>query len=528
MYSLREPQKITFDKIRMANSKGAKKILVMACTGFGKTILANEIIKTANAKGNSVLFTSHRIALAEQTKEKFKYLNPSYLQGENKTFNENYSCLIATIQTLQNTTINQPKIVIIDECHYAYDNGLIQSLFDKFEGSLFICLSATPVDNNDKLLSGFDSVIADYQTIDLINLGWLVPFKCFAPIVYEDCESESHIVNHSIVENYIKFGESRKFIAFAKDKNHCVLLKKCFLEKNIKVEIIDADTNEKNRCEYLNQLKNGELKGLISIEILTAGFDEPSVSCVIMATKCNQWKKYIQCAGRGIRLHGNSLSESIANGKPYCVFLDFFGNILEHDMPDKLKVFEEKTQISKVIDRQLKIKDTSLNGNKVKELTESKKIYLKKIGKLLDLYEGKVYIKESDLQDDVNNFLNKTGFFWWRQNSGKMLKDGRWIHFASKSGLPDNTVFYKDTSLFFGLELKTKKGYLTEHQQKTLPEMKKNGVLFFICESVMDVYLSIEHIETHVITYDDYFIIDKKIHELPLWQTNLRKKLKIN
>ena len=106
--------------------------------------------------------------------------------------------------------------------------------------------------------------------------------------------------------------------------------------------------------------------------------------------------------------------------------------------------------------------------------------------------------------------------------------NGNWVHFASKNGLPDNTVFYKDTSLFFGLELKTKNGYLTEHQQKTLPEMRKKGVLFFICQSVFDVYMAIEHIENHVVNYNDYFIIDKKIYEVPQWQKKLRNKLKIN
>jgi len=533
MYNLREPQQIVYDKIKKAITLGHKKILVMACTGFGKTILSHEIIKNANAKNNSVLFTSHRIALAKQTKDKFKSLDVDYLQGENNNFKHDYKCLVATIQTLNLTEIKQPKIVIIDECHYAYDSGLIQTIFDKFKGSIFICLTATPTDNNDCLLEGFDYMIDDYQTIDLIKLGWLVPFKSFAPFTAKTEQVNDEIIikediNNSIVENYIKYGENRKFIVFASSKKHCYDLKESFKKYGLNTEIITADTTEKQREQILIDFKNNLIHGLISIEILTAGFDEPSVSCVIMATFTDQWKKYIQCAGRGIRLFGNTLEESIENGKPYCVFLDFFGNIERHNLPETRKEFKIKQQFSRIIDKEY-ILNSDVNQVKkaFETITEEKKVFLKEVGKLLDLYENKVYAKESDLQEDVNNFLEKTNYFWWRQNSGKMFKDGRWVHFTSKHGLPDCTVFYNKSSLFFGLELKLPKGYLTEHQQKTLPEMVNKNVLFFICESVYHVYKAIEHIELNIIDNDELFIVKKEIYNLPEWQLMLRRKIKL-
>jgi hypothetical protein len=149
------------------------------------------------------------------------------------------------------------------------------------------------------------------------------------------------------------------------------------------------------------------------------------------------------------------------------VLLDFVGNVELHGMPDDRKSFIFGKKISRVIDRELGL-DISAEARQTVELTEEKKVYLKQIGSLLDLYEGQHYKLESELQEDVNNYLDKTHFFWWRQNSGKMFKDGRWIHFASKSGLPDCTVFYKASSLFFGIELKLPHGRLTDHQKKKL------------------------------------------------------------
>ena len=150
-----------------------------------------------------------------------------------------------------------------------------------------------------------------------------------------------------------------------------------------------------------------------------------------------------------------------------------------------------------------------------------------RLPRLLDLYDGKVYKKESELQDDVNSFLDKSDNFWWRQNSGKMFKDGRWIHFTSKSGLPDNTVFYRNSSLFFGIELKMKSGYLTDHQKKTLPEMIQRGVLFFIAESVYDVYKILEFVESNITETETEFTVNKSIYDLFDREIELRRKLKL-
>tara|TARA_R110000851_G_scaffold147756_2_gene287764 strand:- start:1795 stop:3435 length:1641 start_codon:yes stop_codon:yes gene_type:complete len=545
MYKLREPQTITKNEIAKHAKAGARKILVSAPTGFGKTILAHDITKGAIEKSKRVLFTAHRITLAEQTFEKFEDLNPQFLQGKNK-LDGDYQCLVATLQTLLNEEIPSPDIIIIDEAHYAYESALIQSLFKKFPKALVIALSATPVDNRDYLLEGFDAIVDNYQTKDLIELGWLTPFRVYTPMSIDTSRARLNktkgdfiekeleeiinipIINDSIVENYEKLGESRKFICFAVNKIHCEELKEAFSLSMIDTEIITANTSKKKRDKILLDFKNGRLKGLISIEILTAGFDEPTIGCVIMATATKQWKKYVQCCGRGIRLLGQSMEESTANGKPDCILLDCCGNVEEHGMPDDRKIFRFGKKISRVLDRELKIEFDNDARLDIKEtLSEEKQIYLKKIGSLLDLYEGKVYKLESDLQEDVNKYLKKTGYFWWRQNSGKAFMKGKWVHFASKNGLPDNTAFYKCTSIFLGIELKLPSGRLTDHQKITLPEMIAQGIVVFICESIYDLYKAIEHVEHHVTISGDGVFISNGIHEMPERQMELRRRLKL-
>lgn len=546
-YTLRPPQLDVKNQIRESVRQGKKKILVFACTSFGKTILSYDIIKSAIERGNRVLFTSHRITLAEQSAEKFSDLNPSYLQGDRKEFDSDYKVLVATLQTLVNTEIVAPNIVLIDECHWSYESNLIQSLFEKWPDAIFIGLSATPVDDRGFLLDGFETIIDTYQTKNMIELGWVTPFKVFCPMSintsavkmkgddFDPNSLETVInkddINDSIVDNYIELGESRKFIAFAVNKKHCQDLCQAFERQGIQTAVITADTSKKKRDQILADFAANKLKGLISIEILTAGFDDPTVSLVIMATVTKSWKKFVQCCGRGIRLLGGGINESIANGKSDCILLDCCGNVEEHGFPDDRKELKFKKKISRVIDRELGL-DTDNELRQTVVMTEEKQIYLKRIGSLLDLYEGKVYKLEAELQEDVNSYLKKTGYFWWRQNSGKaFMKDskgvGRWVHFASKSGLPDNSVFYDMTSLFFGMELKLPWGKLTDYQKETLPEMTDKRVLYFIIESVYDVFMAIDHVERNIIRSPEGVMIFKSIYNLPQRQIELRNRLKL-
>lgn len=542
-YQLRDIQQDVYNLILESYKKGNRKILVSCPTGFGKTILSYTICYNAISKGNRVLFTTHRIALNNQTVDKFSDLNPTILQG-NSDYDPNNLLTVATIQTLAKRDIPEPSIVLMDEIHFAFDADLVQGVFNRFPNALFIGLSATPVNSRDYLLEGFSDIIQDFQTIDLIDRGWLTPFVCYSPVKldlssvrikgndYDEAELsekvlEDYIVNE-VIRNYQQYGENRKFICFCVNKDHTERLRAAFTANGISNDVITADTSAKERERILRDYEDGKIKGLLNIEVLTAGFDSPTISCVLLACPTKSWRKYIQCCGRGIRLNGRDMAESIANGKKDCILLDCAGAIEEHDLPTKRKVFKFEKKISRVIDRELKLDiDNEERKDVETRIAPERMVYLKRIGSLLDLYEGKQYAKEAELQEDVNRFLDKTDFFWWRQNSGKLYVDGRYVSFTSKSGLPDNAVYYKDTSFYFGLELKMKHGKLSEHQKKTLPEMTEARLLFFIIESVNDVYEAIKHVETNIVRIDGGTLVKDTIYELPERQVALRKKLKL-
>ena len=178
MLQLRDYQKKLVNRIYEEAKKGNKKILLLAPTGSGKTVMAKCIIDSCLNKGNRALFTVPRINLIDQTAKYFD--DYSILQADDPRFDISKNLQIAMIQTLLNREINAPNIVIIDEIHYSYDGKLIQSIFERFPNAIFIGLSATPVDDNGYLLDGFDAYIDDYQMKELIDENWLVPVDSYS------------------------------------------------------------------------------------------------------------------------------------------------------------------------------------------------------------------------------------------------------------------------------------------------------------------------------------------------------------
>lgn len=553
-----------------------KKVLLISPPRSGKTIMSGKIIEDALQKGYEVLFTVHRELILEQTYQKYKHLKPSVIMGSDKRYNPDAKLQIASLLTLKNRDVKTPRIIIMDEIHWGHNSDIIQDIFKRFPDSYFLGLSATPTDQKNFQLEGWDSYLDKYQIKELMDMGYLVPFKdgdddkIYAPISvdlreikisntgdYNEKELELKMIEDALIttvyDNYMLLGENKQFICHTTGRVHGTLLAEIFAKNGIEVGYIDSKVSKKERKRIYSEFEAGTLRGIFGIYILTTGLDLPMVACVIDAAPTKISSKYYQGAMRGNTPNGKD--------KKYCIYIDCANNIIEHGMPHERQKKEFKPIISKVIDRELNLIEDIEERNEVRSVIKSEKfLKLKKIGKLLDLYDGKIYTKESELQSDINKFLEKTGLFTFRQNSGaaqfgwaldtelrafakydsshdansitkfiKFIKAGtiRWVRFTSKSGLADNSVFYNIGSIFFGIELKMPHGKLTKHQEKTFPEMVRKGVLLFFAQSVIDVYGIIMHIENNVSEIDSNIIIKKEIYNLPDTQIRYYRRHKL-
>jgi DNA repair protein RadD len=72
---LRQYQVDTVEKFEAAVAAGYRRIILVAPTGSGKTVIASEIVRRALASGKRVLFLAHRIEIVRQTSEKLEALD---------------------------------------------------------------------------------------------------------------------------------------------------------------------------------------------------------------------------------------------------------------------------------------------------------------------------------------------------------------------------------------------------------------------------------------------------------------------
>jgi len=259
-----------------------------------------------------------------------------------------------------------------------------------------------------------------------------------------------------------------------------------------------------------------EAQLLINVDMLTFGFDEPSIKCMLFARAVKSLRLYKQMVGRGIRSF---------EGKDKCLMIDCANVVQDNGFPTDELVLIKKPVINNTIDRLTTIQRET-DGTIKEEIIPKERIeYLEKIGSLIDLYANKVYLKEQGLVDDCKTILKRAGFYVWRQNSGKANIQGRWVVFTDRNGLPDITVIYK--SVYVGLELKLPHGYLTDGQKKTLPELVQNKTAFFIIENIIDLFNAMELIKNSIIDSADGVLIKNELFELSTEQLNYRRKYKL-
>ena len=365
--NLRPYQSKAIEKLRHSFAKGHNKILFVAPTGFGKTVVAKAIMEMATNKANRVLFTVNRNELISQTVSKFKDdFNISIVKGSN---HDNKKLIqIATIQTLNRRDIDlKPDLIIIDEVHWGYKGKMLKGILAKYPNAKIIGLTATPICERGYLLEGFDDLIEVTTVNDLINQKFLVDVRCYEPVKldlkniknnstntdFDPNQLNEEFNNNSLVSNIVeewhKIAKDKKTLVFAISIEHSFTLKDKFKEFGINAEVVTSKTPKRDREKILEDFKNNEIQVLINVEILTTGFDEPSVECLLMARPTKTLRLYLQMVGRGLRLF---------DGKKECLFLDCANTIKSNGYPTVDRIFNKKEDVLR-IKKQIQKSDSS-------------------------------------------------------------------------------------------------------------------------------------------------------------------------
>lgn len=364
-HTLRQYQLDVIAKTHAEISSGHKRVLLVAPTGAGKTVIAGQLIRDYVDTGKRVLFLAHRRELITQASHKLYDVGIDHgiIQAGFPT-RPSEKVQIASIQTLharaiRTTVMDLPAsdLIVIDECHHAR-SMTYTSIVEQFPNADVIGLTATPCRGDGRGLgNSFDVIVECPPIADMVTAGFLVPTKVYAPSkpdlagvkVARGDYAENQLAERmntavlvgDIVTHWHRLGEGRKTVVFATGVEHSVHLRDEFRKSGVLAEHIDGTTPAEERDKILKQLADGRVDLISNAMVLTEGWDCPDVSCLVLARPTKSVGLYRQMVGRVLRP---------APSKTDALIIDHAGAVFEHgfiDEPIEWTLSHDKKAVSK-------------------------------------------------------------------------------------------------------------------------------------------------------------------------------------
>jgi superfamily II DNA or RNA helicase len=331
-----------------------KRIIIVAPTGAGKTVIASTVIMEYVQERRKVLVLAHRREIIGQTVKKLRDLGVwcGVIQAGEREM-PMALVQVASVQTLWSramctgpngtTRMELPPatLVVVDECHHA-TAATWSGILDAYPDAIILGLTATPCRGDGRGLGGiFETMIECPQVAELIELGYLVRSRVYAPStpdlkgveVRHGDYVESQLAERmdkqklvaDIVSTWHKYGERRKTVCFATGVGHSIHLRDRFNESGVRAEHIDGGTPKDERDATLARLASGEIDVVCNCMVLTEGWDMPEVGCCILARPTKKMGLFRQMIGRVLRP---------APGKTNAIVLDHSGAVFRHGLPE--------------------------------------------------------------------------------------------------------------------------------------------------------------------------------------------------
>jgi len=345
MASTRPYQEEAIERIGACLAEHQSTLLVLP-TGTGKTRTAATYVKR---RGGRVLWLAHRQELIEQGRDSLEDVTGQAVSIEKADqYARGTKIVVASVQTLKGDRLStfrdrfEPDLIVTDEAHHA-PSASYRAIYDAFPGARHLGLTATP-DRHDEKAMGlvFDSVAFVYEIRDAIKDGWLCPVRALQVQVEAidlravgtvagdlnqgelDAVMSAEEALHGVVGAALEHAGDRRTIVFTTSVENAHRLAEITNRyRKDAARAVDGGTDPRSRATVLRDHKAGAYQFLFNVGVLTEGYDDPAISCIVMARPTSSRALYAQCAGRGLR---------IAPGKVDCLLVDLVGNAGRHSL----------------------------------------------------------------------------------------------------------------------------------------------------------------------------------------------------
>lgn len=339
-----------------AAALGVQRPLVVLPTGTGKTILFALLVQR---RAGRALILAHRDELIQQAVDKFHLVDPTLKLGVVQAAQDDHEAptVVASVQTLSRRTRLarlRPdfQTIVIDEAHHAtavtYRRILEHCRMGRPDGPLVLGVTATPERGDRKSLQQvFDRIVYQKTLLEMMQAGYLVDLRAIQVLLqanfdalrtqrgdFADADLESLLLAANapaqVLAAFQRHAAGRKTLLFTPTVAMAYAMAATFAGAGIAAEALDGTTPIAARRAILRRLHSGETRVVANCAVLTEGFDEPSVDCVIVARPTQSRAFYQQMLGRGTRTYP---------GKTDCLILDVVGVSTQHTLQTAATLF---------------------------------------------------------------------------------------------------------------------------------------------------------------------------------------------
>jgi ATP-dependent helicase IRC3 len=363
MVQLRDYQREALVRVHEAYKQGKRRVLVSLPTGTGKTVVFAHFPGVLRMK-KRLLVLAHREELLLQAEQKFRAVNPDLKLGIERAeerVSADAQVVIASVPTLARMdgarlTRFDPdhfSIIVVDEAHHAVADSYKRifrhfGLFHPENKRYLVGFTATPRRGDQQGLGEvFQEVCYARDLQQMVGEGYLCAIRGWrldtnlsldeVKVRHGDfVESQlARVVNtpsrnRLVTTAYLRLANRRRAIVFCVDVQHAKDVCDAFNELEIRAAAVWGEMAREDRRRILSDFSNGKFSVLTNCNLLTEGFDEPRVDCVMMARPTKSKLLYAQMVGRGTRLHPD---------KSDLMVVDVVDNSNTHTLPGLYSLF---------------------------------------------------------------------------------------------------------------------------------------------------------------------------------------------
>lgn len=298
-----------------------KRILLIAPTGAGKTVMFSHIVSRAVERGSRALILAHRRELVKQASDKLlaNGVHHGIIQAGFRPAPQR-PVQVASVQTLARRpeACTQVDLVVVDECHHVTTENTYAKLLSWYPQAIILGVTATPWRlDGQGLADVFEGHVLTCTPRDLRDEGFLVPVGGWeyegidtsharvrnGDYVAQDMHAAatSRKVVGDIVTEWLKFAAGKRTVLFAVTVEHSQQMVEAFRKEGVPAEHLDGNTPTAERDAVLERLRSGQTLVVCNCNVLTEGFDCPELEVCVLARPTLSTSLYLQMVGRALR-----------------------------------------------------------------------------------------------------------------------------------------------------------------------------------------------------------------------------------